>query len=129
MARIATWSLFALLALAWTGGAWGVAALGEWAAGAIAQGGVVDAGRQLAAVPVPTWIAPWIDPALLQAAQSAILWAVNHGQAVLPYLGAAAGWLVPLVWVVWGFGFAALLATAATAHWALGRWTRRPQPA
>ena len=119
------WAGFALLALLWTGGALAASALAGWMAEALASGTAIDAGRQLATVPLPPWLAVWVDPAWLQAAQSALAWALEAGQGALPFLGAAAGWLVPLVWVVWGFGFVLLLAGAGGTHLLLRRLRRK----
>lgn len=120
MAAVA-WIVFALLALLWTGGAAMTAWLADGAAQALAGGGAAQAAHELATVPVPQWIAPWIDPALLQAAQSALQWAVEAGRGLLPLVGSAAGWLVPLVWVAWGLGLVVLLAGAAGAYLLLRR--------
>ena len=121
----ATWGITALLALFWTGGAWVAALLVEWAAGAIASGAALEAGRTAVTLPVPAWLAFWFDPAFLQALQSALAWALENAQQALPFLGAAAGWLVPLVWVAWGVGLVLLLATAGGVHLLLRRLAPR----
>ena len=41
--------------------------------------------------------------------------------ASLPMLGTAVGWLVPLVWTVWGLGLAVMLVLTVLAHWLIGR--------
>lgn len=119
------WIVFALLALLWTGGAAMTAWLAEWAAQALADGGAAQAAHGLATLPVPQWIAIWLDPALVQAAQSALQWALQAGQDLLPLAGSAAGWLVPLVWVAWGLGLVVLLAGAAGVHLLLRRMRPR----
>jgi hypothetical protein len=100
-------AMFGLLALLWTGGAASAAWVVQWAAQALADGGVAAAGRDFASLPVPQWLALWLDPALLQAVRSALLWTPDAAGTLLPAAGSAAGWLVP-VWVLWGFGLAAL---------------------
>ena len=119
------WAVFAVLALFWTGGAVLTAWLVEWMGQALASGGAVDAGREFAALPVPTWIAPWVDPALVQGAQSALVWALDAARGLLPLAGSAAGWLVPVVWVLWGLGLLALLAAAGGVHLLLRRLRSR----
>jgi hypothetical protein len=110
------WIVFALLALFWTGGAAMTAWAVDWMAQALADGGAVQAAGELAALPVPQWIALWLDPALVQAGQSALQWALEAGRGLLPLAGSAAGWLVPLVWVAWALGLVVLLAGAAGVH-------------
>ena len=123
------WVLFAVLALLWTGGAALAAALAGWTAEAIASGTAAEAVRNVAAIPVPQWIAAWAEPEFIRAVQSALLWAVEAGQQALPWIGTAAGWLVPLVWVAWALGLAALLALAIVAHLLLRRLRPRGHPA
>lgn len=125
---IASWLLFGLLALLWTGGAFVFAELAQWGAQALASGGAVDAARGLADLQLPPWIALWVDPAMVQAGQSMVLWTLDAGRDALPLLGSAAGWLAPLVWVLWAFGLLALLVGAAGSHLVLRRLRgRTPQ--
>lgn len=114
-------AVFALLALLWTGGAALAAWLVQWTAQALASGGAVEFGRELGALPLPQWIAVWMDPALVQAAQSALLWMLDAASGLLPLAGSAAQWLVPVVWVVWGLGLLVLLAAAGASHLLLRR--------
>ena len=116
-----TWAVFALLALFWTGGAAFTAWLVEWAAAALSDGGVVQAGREFAALAVPQWAAGWMDPALVQAAQSALLWTLDAARGLLPLAGSAAQWLVPVVWALWGLGLVLLLGAAGGIHLLLRR--------
>ena len=78
------WIVFALLALFWTGGAAMTAWAIDWMAQALASGSAAQAAGELVALPVPQWIALWLDPALLQAAQSALQWALEAGRGLLP---------------------------------------------
>lgn len=109
-------AVFALLALLWTGGAALTAWLVQWTAQAVASGGALEIGRELGALPVPQWIAVWMDPALVEAARSALLWTLDAASGVLPLAGTAAEWLVPAVWVVWGLGLLVLLVAAGAFH-------------
>jgi len=111
-----TWGVFAVLALLWTGGAAMAAALAGWTAQAIADGTAAGAAREVASIPVPQWMALWMDTAFIEAVQSALLWAVESGRHALPFVGTAAGWLVPMVWIAWAIGLVVLLAVALTAH-------------
>lgn len=120
--KIAIWLLFGALALAWTAGAWLTAAVAQWSAQALATGTAEAAGRAVAAWPVPPWMALWVDPQWVKALQDMVAWTLDTGQGLLPWLGTAMGWLVPLVWVGWGFGLVVLLVLAALAHWGVSRW-------
>lgn len=126
MLRIASWGFFALLALLWTGGALLVAELAQWSAQALASGTLAEAGRELATRPLPQGVAIWIDPAWADAMRSLVVWALDAGSDLLPLAGAAAGWLVPLVWIFWGLGMLLLLALAVGAHLVLRRFARKP---
>ncbi len=120
-----SWTLFALLALFWTGAAWITAAATGWVAQALASGTATEAARDLAALPVPEVLKPRVEPAWLQALQSALQWAIDAAAAGLPFAGTAAGWLVPAVWVAWGLGLALIVAGAAVAHVLLRRFVQR----
>lgn len=125
MLRTVGWGLFALLALLWTGGALLVAELAQWSAQALSSGTLAEAGRELASRPLPSGVAVWIDPAWAEAMRSLMLWGLQAGSDLLPLAGAAAGWLVPLVWVFWGLGMLVLLALALGAHLVLRRFTAK----
>lgn len=115
------WIVAALLALCWTGLVAVSAALLSWGGDLIASGGAADWGRAAAQWPVPAWISLWVDPALVQALQEALTWALNAFGGALPAAGALVGWLVPLAWVIWVVGLALLIALAVLAHWLAGR--------
>lgn len=97
--RIALWIVFAILALLWTAGIALTAAAADWAAAQVASGAAAQAGSSLAQIPVPAWLAPWVDPALLRTAQEGLLWALQAFRDALPWAAAAIGWLVPLIWI------------------------------
>ncbi len=120
--KIALWVVMALLALLWTAGAALAAGATGWAAGLIASGQAIELGTSAAQIPVPQWIALWVDPALVQATQQAVLWTLSTFRDSLPWLSAMLGWLVPLIWIGWGVGLLALLAVAAGGHLLIGRF-------
>ena len=126
--KLALWLGCALLALLWTGGAALTAALIQWAAQVLASGGAVDWAQAAARWPVPDWIALWLDPQAVRWAQEAVLWALGllgSLSAGLPVAGQVVGWLVPLVWVLWGLGMLVLLGLALGVHVWLGRGAAR----
>lgn len=107
--KLILWGSFALLALLWTGGAALLAQLVQWSAQGLAgiDGSAVDI--VAAAGTLPAWLSPWIDAT---AWAGMLQWAtalLASAAALMPSLGQVAGWLVPLVWVVWGLGMALLL--------------------
>lgn len=122
MMLIGSWALFGVLALLWTGGAFITAELVQWGAQALGSGAAAEAGRELAQLPVPPWAAIWLDPAWVQSLQAMVLWGLDAFRDALPLLGSAAGWLVPVVWVLWFLGLVALLVAAGAAHVLLRRF-------
>lgn len=122
------WVLVAVLGLAWTA----LAALGSgligWGAGVLASGGAAEWARVAAQWPVPAWLGAWVDPAVLQALQEALLWGLQALQHSLPWVASAVGWLVPLVWMTWGGGMLLLVGLAAGAHLLITRSSRLMPP-
>ena len=123
--KIVLWLAFAVLALIWTGGAAVTAQLVAWSAGGLASGGAAEIGAVASAAAIPAWLATWIDPAAWAALQQAVAGTLTTVSGSLPMLGTAVGWLVPLVWIVWGLGLAVMLVLAVLAHWLIGRLNGR----
>lgn len=119
--KVAIWSVFGVLAVFWTAGAWVTAELTRAAAQVLASGAAVDLGQAVANWPVPSWLSLWADPAWIQFVQGVTLWSVESLGGSLPFVGSALGWLVPLVWIAWAAGAAVLLGIAGLAHWLSGR--------
>jgi hypothetical protein len=125
--KIALWIVFAVLAVVWTGGALLTVELVRWGAQALASGGAAELADAANRLPVPAWLAPWVDPDWVRALREGIAWTLQAARDALPFLGTAMGWLVPLVWIAWVLGFLALLAVAAVLNGLLGG-RRRPEP-
>lgn len=119
--KILVWAVFALLAALWTLGAVVTVELAQWSAQFLASGTAADLGRSAAQLPVPQWIALWLDPAWIQAAQAGLVWSLEALRSALPFIGSAIGWVTPLVWIVWGVGMAGLLLLGGVGHWLVGR--------
>ena len=126
--KILIWAAFGVLAVLWTLGALIVVELVQWGAQVIASGAATELGRSAAQWPVPAWLAPWLDPATLKAAQEGLLTGFAAFRSALPWVGSAVGWLVPLVWILWGIGVALLLAMTGGAHWLASRWLASRDP-
>lgn len=124
--KTAIWIVFGVLAVLWTGGAFVAAELTQWAAGLIASGAAVDLGKAMAQWPLPAWLAPWVDVTAFQAAQQAVVAALEWLRDAWPGLAWLVGWLVPVIWVLWALGLGMLLLLAGAGHWLAGR--AQPQP-
>nr|WP_316640138.1 hypothetical protein [uncultured Roseateles sp.] len=120
------WILFGLLSLLWTGGAWVLARLGDWAAGLAASGGTVDWVGKVAESPPMLMLARWLDAAWYQRVQDAMIALLQGLGEGLPLLGSALTWLAPLTWIIWAFGMLILLLLAGGAHLLLGRMASLP---
>ena len=118
------WIVFAVFALFWTGGTVAASELTRWLARAAASGEVAELGRAVAQWPVPDWMAWWVDPALVQAVQRAVLWMVETGSGFMSWAGTALGWLVPVIWVTWALGLLAMLLLAVGLHVLVTRATK-----
>jgi hypothetical protein len=122
--KIILWAAFGVLAVLWTLGALIAVELVQWGAQVIASGAAVELGRSAAQWPAPAWLALWLDPAAIKAAQEALLTGFEAFRSALPWLGSAVSWLAPMVWIAWGIGVALLLAMAGGAHWLASRNTQ-----
>ena len=120
--KILIWAAFGAVAVLWTLGALIVVELVQWSAQFIASGAAVELGRSAAQWPAPAWLALWLDPAAIKAAQEGLLTGFEAFRSFLPWVGSTLGWLVPLVWIAWAIGVALLLAMAGGAHWLTSRW-------
>jgi hypothetical protein len=122
--KVLVWVFFGVLALLWTGAALLASELVQWSVAALTAGNVASV-ADAAAAQWPAWMSALIDPAWLRALQEAALWATQALRDASPWLGSALGWLVPIVWFVWGLGAIALLLAAGGSHllagWASSR--------
>jgi hypothetical protein len=123
--KVVVWIFFAVLAGLWTLGAVAATGFSQWMADFVSSGNAAELGRSAAQWPVPAWLAVWVDPLWVRAAQQALLAGTQMLRDVLPWVGSALGWLVPAVWIFWGAGICLLLLLAGLAHWLLGRLSPR----
>lgn len=119
--KLAIWAVFSLLALLWTGWAFLAAELTQWAVQGLASGEAASFGQSVAQWPVPQWVSLWVNPALIQEVQLAVVWLIEALRDAMPVIGSALGLLVAVVWVCWGLGLVAMLAAAIGAHLLVGR--------
>lgn len=126
--KVVVWVLFSLVALVWTGGAWLTVELVQWVAHGLASGGAADLGRAVAEWPLPAWLSAWLgEPGWIYTLQDQVAAAMKLLAGVLPWAGSVVGWLVPLVWTVWGLGLLLMLALAGGVHLLVVRY-RPAQP-
>ncbi len=115
------WIATSFLLALWSGCLYLGHQLTAWALQGMAQGAGVDWSQALGDGAWAAWLAPWLDPAWLQATQLALTTIL---QGLGPWLTVAPGlmaWITPLVWVVWAMGAMVLVAAAGAGHW----WLRR----
>ena len=117
------WALFSVLAVGWSGLCWLGAAALRWTAGLLAGGDVSALEKVLAEWPVPEWLALWVDLDVLQAARDLIVSILTRLQASWPGAEAALGWLIPMLWLLWGGGLLLLFGLTM-----LALWLTRPDP-
>lgn len=124
--KILIWTVFALLALFWTGGTWLATLLVSALTDALAAGGTLDWAAAVRAWQLPAWLQPWIDGAAFTVMQGALAWLLGTVDGAAPQVAPVVGWLVPLLWGVWAFGLLALAALAGGLHWLVGRLPSGP---
>ena len=126
--KLLIWILFGLLAAVWTGLALVSAELTAWLAATVATGQVTDVAASVGQWPVPAWLALWIDPAWIEALQASWVQAMGWLGASGPTLGSVVGWLIPLIWIVWGGVLLLMLLAAVAGHFLVSRLARPARP-
>ena len=76
----------------------------------------IDLGSVLSTVPVPPWLAVWIDPAWIQSIQSGLVSFIETMKQTVPYFASAIGWIGPQLWAILGLGTLVLLSLAIAGH-------------
>ena len=122
--RSLAWGGLALLALLATALAALVSSLVSLAAEWVAGGQAREAAVSVLRLPLPEWLAAWIDPAWIKALQSAAVQLVELSRDALPFLGQGIGLLSWAVWLLWGL-FVLGLALAGLKLHLLGNESQR----
>lgn len=120
--KIAVWVIFGVATLLWTAGTFIAVKLTQWGTQLLATGDFEQLSRGVAQWPVPEGLPIWFDPAAIQAMQQMALFSLEAFRNAMPYMSSMMGWLVPVIWVVWGLGLLCLLAMAGGAHWLASRY-------
>lgn len=126
--KVLIWFVFVLLAAFWTGLVALTAQVTDWVLAAMASGQIADLAGAAGEIPVPAWLALWVDTAWLQALQASMVDMVQWVSQLLPTAAGLLGWITPLLWVVWGFVMLLMLACAVVGHWLIGRLGGRAGP-
>jgi len=121
--KIAVWVIFSVLTLLWTAGTFITVKLTQWGVELLATGNFEQLSRGVTQWPVPEGLPLWFDPAAILALQQMALFSLEALHNAMPYMSTMMGWLVPVIWMVWGFGLLCLLAMAGGAHWLAIRYT------
>ncbi|WP_397534045.1 hypothetical protein [Roseateles sp.] len=128
------WGVTAGLILLWSACTWALSAVLEWAAGLAgaqaggAAGTVGEAARQAAELKLPPWLETWMPSAALKDWSALIESLAPWIESLLGAMPAVAGWITPLIWVVWTLGTGALLLLALGASLLLRQKNRLRAP-
>lgn len=119
--KLVLWIVFALVAALWTGTVFVSAELTSWLASTVASGQAGGVITDVGQWPVPAWLGLLVDTAWIEGLQAAWVdvmgWLGQSG----PALGSVVGWLVPVMWVVWGLVMLVMLGAALGCHFLLGK--------
>ena len=121
------WSLFILILAIWTGMTLLTVHLVDWIVQTFGSTLPTDFGAVLGTIPVPPWLAVWIDPVWIQSIQPSLVGLIEGITQTVPYFASAIAWLSPLIWAIWGLGALALLIFAIAGHWLLGSFRTTAQ--
>jgi len=111
------WSLFILILAVWTGMTLLTVHLVDWVAQSFGSTLPNDLGAFVNNIPVPPWLALWIDPAWIHSIQTGLLSFIEGVTQAVPYFASAIDWLNPLIWAIWALGALALLILTIVGHW------------
>lgn len=115
-----TWLVVAGLLAVWTLGAWALHALAQWLSGLSgaqvtqAAGGAIETARQASGgLQMPEWLAVWLPSGAVESWLALAASLRPWMESVLAHTPALAGWISPVVWLLWGLGALALLLLGA----------------
>jgi hypothetical protein len=119
---IAVWVIFGVTALLWTVGSYIAVKLTQWGTQLLTTASFEQLNNNVAQWPLPESLPLWFDAGTILALQHLALLSLETLRNAMPYMSTIMGWLVPVIWVVWGFGFLFLLVMAGGAHWLASRY-------
>ena len=128
--KIAVWVIFSVTALLWTVGSYIAVKLTQWGTQMLATASFEQLNSNVTQWPLPEMLPLWFDAGSILALQHLALLSLEAFRNAMPYMSTMMGWLVPVIWIVWGLGILCLLMMAGGAHWLASRYMPgRPAPA
>ncbi len=119
--KLLIWFAFLLLAAFWTGLVMLTVQVSQWVLGSVESGQITGMAASAGQIPLPAWLALWVDAAWLKEMQTFGVSVVQWLGQVLPSADGLMTWVTPLLWIGWGLGILAMLIGAGAAHWLLGK--------
>lgn len=117
--KLLMWAGTGVVALLWTLMIAVMASLAAWLVGSADQ--AVGGLQAISQWPVPTWLALWLDPALLEPIKDMVASGMDLLVTATPWLTPMLAWIAPLLWVIWALVMVLLLAIAAGGHLLMGK--------
>lgn len=117
--KLLMWAGTGVVALLWTLMIAVMASLAAWLVGSADQ--AVGGLQAISQWPVPTWLALWLDPALLEPIKDMVASGMGLLVTATPWLTPMLAWIAPLLWVIWALVMVLLLAIAAGGHLLMGK--------
>ena len=117
------WFLVLALLAAWSTCIWLLHSIAIWST--TGAGSLVAQSKQIDSLALPNWVGVWVPPELILALKSSVSTVLPFVESALGALPAAAAWLTPLAWIVWGLGALLLMAVGAVAHVAMTMMKKR----
>lgn len=119
--KLFIWLAFFMFAAVWTGLIMLTSEVSQWVLASMESGQVGDLAASAGQIPLPAWLAIWVDMAWLKEMQTFGVSLVQWLGQVLPSADGLMSWITPLLWVGWALGMLAMFIAASAAHWLLGR--------
>ena len=117
------WFVVLALLSAWSICVWLLHSIAVWSA--TGAGSLVVQSKQIGGLALPNWVSVWVPPDLMLALKSSVSTVLPFVESAMGTLPAAAAWLSPLAWMVWGVGALLLMAIGAVIHVAMTMMKKR----
>lgn len=125
--RTIVWSLFAIVALLWTGAAWLSHHVVELSVAWSQAGDAPSAAEMLAHWQIPPWVTQVVGVQQLHHLFDMLASGLQLLQDLSPFFADMLGWLIPVIWFTWFVGMVLLLVPTLVLH-AVLRPSRTPGP-
>lgn len=122
--RTIVWSLFAIVALLWTGAAWLSHHVVELSVAWSQAGDAPSAAEMLARWQIPPWVTQVVGVQQLHHLFDMFASGLQLLQDLSPFFADMLGWLIPVIWFTWFVGVVLLLVPTLVLH-ALLKPTRK----